>query len=215
MPAHPQLTQAQAARMVAYIMSLAEPRAPSLPVRGQYTPAAGTDSSRDAVVMLRATYTDRGGNGATSASGSKTLALRSPTVVVASGDTADGVQKYAGPEVPMEVTIGSRPGAFVGFRQLDLTGISGIVFAAMAPVPQLNAAGGKVEVRLDSPTGPLIGETPVIPPNPTMAAPSQLRAPLTPTTGMRDVYFVFKNDQITDPRTLLVLMTATFESNAK
>src|SRR5258708_33059979 len=43
MPAHPAFSDAQAATMVAYIMSLADTtrRAPGLPVRGSCTPPAG------------------------------------------------------------------------------------------------------------------------------------------------------------------------------
>jgi cytochrome c len=133
-------------------------------------------------------------------------------VIVANGDVADGIQKYKGPEVPIEIAIGSRSGAFVGFRQLDLTNISAIVFAATAPIPQLNAVGGKVEVRLDSATGPLIGETDVIQPAAAMGPPTQLRAALRPTSGVRDVYFVFRNGEAPAGRSLFVLMTATFES---
>jgi cytochrome c len=218
MPAHPQLTEAQASEMVAYIRSLAQGRTPSLPVRGTYVPHAGTDSVAGGVVVLRAAYTDRGANGIRSAAADKAVVLRAPVIVVAKGEVADGVQKYAGPEVPVEITIGSRSGAFVGFRQLDLTGVSGIVFTAMAPVPQLNAVGGKVEVRLDSPTGTLIGETPAIQPNAEMGPPTQLRAPLTRTAaggreaGRHDVYFVFRNDQAPTGRNLFVLMTAAFQN---
>jgi cytochrome c len=214
MPPHSQLSEAEARRIAAYVLSFAEKRTPSLPVRGTYTPAVGTDSSREGVVVLRAAYTDRGGNGASSASAEKTVVLRAPTVVVASGEVADGVQKYKGPEVPVEVTIGSRSGGFIGFRQLDLTGISAIVFAAMAPVPQLNAAGGKIEVRLDSATGRLVGETPVIQPAAAMGPPTQLRAPITSTAGVHDVYFVFRNEEAASGRSLLVLLTATFEGGA-
>ena len=210
MPAHPQLTETQAAQIVAYILSLAEERkaTPSLPTRGAYTPP---DSARQGVIVLQAAYTDRGGNGVPAVSAEKAIVLRAPTVVVASGEVAEGVQKYNGPEVPIEITIGSRDGAHVGFKQLDLTGVAAIVFSAMAPTPQLTAAGGKVEVRLDSATGPLVGGTEVIQPSPTMGAPTQLRAALTPTAGVRDVYFVFRNPDAQQGRNLFILMTATFE----
>jgi cytochrome c len=210
MPAHPQLTETQASAMVAYIRSLGLPRSPSLPVRGSYVPAATTDSSPRGVVVLRAAYTDRGANGIRSASGEKTVVLRAPVVVVASGEMAEGVQKYSGPEVPVEVTIGSRSGAFVGFKQLDLTGVSAIVFSATAPVPNVSSVGGKVEVRLDSATGVLVGETELLQPQAAMVAPSPLRAVLRPTTGVHDVYFVFRNENAKEGQNLLVLFTAAF-----
>jgi cytochrome c len=210
MPAHPQLTETQASAMVAYILSLGQPRTPSLPVRGAYVPAAATDSSPQGVVVLRAAYTDRGANRMRSASAEKAVVLRAPVVVVAGGEVAEGVQKYSGPEAPVEVTIGSRSGAFVGFRQLDLTGVSAIVFSALAPVPNVNSVGGKVEVRLDSATGALIGETAVIQPQAAMAPPSRLRATLRATPGVHDVYFVFRNENAKEGQNLFVLFTAGF-----
>ena len=210
MPAHPQLTEAQASAMATYVLSLASPRAPSLPVRGSYVPRVAADSAGQGVVILRAAYTDRGANGIRSATADKTVLLRAPIVVVAQGEVSDGVEKYKGPEVPVEVTIGRRSGAFVGFKQLDLTGVSAIVFSAAAPVPNVNSAGGTIEVRLDSASGVLIGETEIIQPQPQMVAPSRLRAALTRTEGMHDVYFVFRNDQAREGQNLFVLFTASF-----
>lgn len=209
MPPHPQLTEAQAAAMVAYILSLGEERkeTPSLPVRGTYSPP---DSASQGIVVLRAAYADRGANGAPPAAAQKTVVLRAPTLIVASGDTADGVQKYKGPEVPVEVTIGTRSGAFVGFRRVDLTGITAITLPVIAPEPQLAAVGGHVEVRLDSASGPLVGQTDVIRPSATMGAPTLLRATLTPVRGKRDVFLVFRNGEAPQGRNLLVLTTATF-----
>ena len=149
-----------------------------------------------------------------SASAEEAVVLRAPVVVVASGEVSDGFDTYSGPEVPVEVTIGKRSGAFVGFKQLDLTGVSSIVFSAVAPVPNVNSAGGKVEVRLDSATGTLVGETEAIQPQAAMVAPSRLRAALTPTSGMRDVYFVFRNATAKEGQNLFVLFTAAFERGA-
>jgi cytochrome c len=138
------------------------------------------------------------------------VVLRAPHLVVASGQMQDSVQKYKGPEVPVEVTIGTRSGAYVGFKQLDLTGISSIVFTALAPIPQLNAVGGSVEVRVDSAGGTLVGTTPVVQADAAMGAPKELRAPIT-ATGVHDVYFVFRNEQAKAGQNLFVLLTATFE----
>ena len=184
---------------------------PSLPTRGTYTPAVGSDSALQAVLVLRAAYTDRGANGLPGVATEKAVVLRAPKVVAASGELADGVQKYKGPELPIEVAIGTRSGAFVGFKQIDLTGISAIVFAAMAPIPQLNGAGGKLEVRVDSANGALVGETPIIQPDTAMGPPTARRAVITPPTGAHDLYFVFRNEQAKSGQNLFVLLTAAFE----
>jgi hypothetical protein len=54
MPAHPKLTDQQASAMVAYIMSLADPKpsVPSLPDRGTYVPPAGSGDAPKGVIAL-------------------------------------------------------------------------------------------------------------------------------------------------------------------
>jgi hypothetical protein len=47
-----------------------------------------------------------------------------------------------------------------------------------------------------------------------MVAPSRLRAALTPTSGLRDVYFVFRNEAAKEGQNLFVLFTAAFERGA-
>jgi cytochrome c len=52
--------------------------------------------------------------------------------------------------------VGQNP--YLGYKELDLTGISTIEIAASAQA-RTNAAGGVIEIRLDSPTGTVIGQT--------------------------------------------------------
>ena len=213
MPAHPQITEEQASAMVAYILSLGARKtsAPSLPPRGAYVPPVGSGDAHKGVVVLRAAYTDRGANGMPAITKDKEVILRSPTVVIASGELAEGVSKQSVPELPVEITVVSRPGASVALKQIDLTGVAGVVFTGVAPA-QHQARGGKVEVRLDSPTGPLLGESEMIRPTTDSAAPpSRLRVALRPTSGLHDVYLVFRNPDAKGDGFLFGLLTATFE----
>ena len=215
MPPHPQVTDEQAQAMVAYIRSLADERAtPSLPTRGAYTPpAAEPNQPPRGAVVLRVAYADRGANGAESATAEKEVVLRAPTVVVASGDSAEGVQRMKVAEVPVEMTIASRAGAFVRLSRIDLTGITAVSFVGMAP-PQLGGVGGTVEIRRDSPTGPVLGESEAIRPVAAMGPPSPVRATLQPTSGVHDLYLVFRNPEA-GGKPLFVLLTATFEGGAR
>jgi cytochrome c len=213
MAAHPALTNEQVSAMVAYIMSLADPKtsAPSLPDRGAYVPPAGSGDSPKGVLMLRASYTDRGANGMPAITKEKTIVLRSPNVVVASGELSEGVSKQSVPELPVEITVVNRSGASVALKQIDLTGVGAVVFTAVAPA-QYQAKGGKIEVRLDSPTGALLGESELIRPTADPAAPpSQLRTALKPTSGLHDVYLVFRNPDAKSDGFLFGVTTATFE----
>jgi cytochrome c len=116
------------------------------------------------------------------------------------------------PEVPVEITVVNRPGASVALKQIDLTGVSAVTFAAVAP-SQYQAKGGKIEAHLDSPTGTLLGESEMIRPT-TDAAPLRLRTVLRPTPGVHDVYLVFSNPDARGDGFLFGVLTATFEAGA-
>jgi cytochrome c len=217
MPAHPALTEDQASAMVGYIMSLADKNtsAPSLADRGAYVPAAGSGDSPQGVVVLRAEYTDRGANGMPAITKDNTIVLRSPSVVVANAELSEGMQKQSVPELPIPVTVVNRSGGSVAFKQIDLTGVSAVTFVAVAPA-QYQAIGGKIEVHIDSPTGDLLGESELIRPTVNPAAPpSLLRTALKPTSGMHDVYLVFRNADAKGDQFLFGVLTATFESLPK
>jgi cytochrome c len=214
MPAHPAVTEEQAAAMLAYIMSLADQKTsrPSLAARGAYVPPTGADAAPRGALILRAEYTDRGANGMPALSREKTVVLRSPNMVVASGELSDGVSKQSVPELPVEITVVSRSGASVALKQIDLAGIAAVTFSAVAPA-QYQATGGKIEVHLDSPTGALLGETDLIRPNANAAAPpAVLRTVLRPTSGVHDVHLVFRNPDSKGDGFMFAVLTATFEA---
>jgi len=217
MPGHPQVTEEQASRMVAYILSLADRAtlAPRMSPRGSYVPADSTGSAPQGVIVLRAGYTDRGANGMPAISKEESVALRSPTVVVASGEMSEGVQKQSVAQLPVEITVVSRPNASVKLKQLDLSGISAVTITAMAPA-SYQALGGSIEVRRDSAGGQLLGTSePVQPTADSAAPPARLRVALQPTSGVHDLYLVFRNPQAKGDGFLFAVLTATFESEAR
>src|SRR5690606_7520634 len=136
----------------------------------------------------------------------------SPTLVLADGETSEGINKMKLPQMPVTMSIVQQSGTYAAFEDLDLTGVSAVAFAALAPIQYLNSAGGTIEVRLDAPDGPLVGRTEPLRPDTMMGMPSRLQAPLDPTTGRHDVYFVFRNDEAPPDRNLFVALTATFVS---
>ena len=215
MPAHPALTDQQAAAMVAYIRSLGDSaaRARVLPVRGSYTPPAGSGDAPQGVVQLRAAYTDRGANGVPAITTEQALVLRSPTVVVAGGEMSDGVSQQSDERVPVPIAVVSRSGASVALKQIDLTGVRAVAFMAVAPT-QYQAKGGKIEVHLDAPTGALLGESEPIRPT-SDQEPVPLRVTLTPASGVHDLHFVFRSPEATGEGFLFGVLTATFEASAK
>ena len=216
MPAHPMLTEEQASVMVAYIMSLGDrPTLGSvMPTRGAYTPTGAMADGPQGVLAFRAEYTDRGANGMPSISKDDEVVLRSPSLVVADAELSEGMQKQSTPEIPFPIAIISKAGASAKLTKIDLTGVSAVAFTALAPA-RYGALGGNVEVRLDSATGPLLGATEMIrPTTDSTMKPSQLRVALKPTSGMHDLFMVFRSPEAKGNGFLFGLLTATFESGA-
>ncbi|HXE83290.1 MAG TPA: c-type cytochrome, partial [Gemmatimonadales bacterium] len=211
MPAHPALSDEQASAIVSYILSLADSGGTlgaSLPPSGSYTPAAGSGDAPQGVVVLRAEYTDRGANGMPAITGDTTLVLRSPTFVMASGDMSDGVSRQSAEGIPVPITVVSRPGSSVSFSKIDLTGIGAVTVVVVAP-SQYQARGGGIEVRADSLTGALLGQSDPIQPTADQT-PAMRRIPLAATSGVHDLYFVFRNPGATGDGFMFGVLTATF-----
>ncbi|WP_332367553.1 carbohydrate-binding protein [Spirosoma telluris] len=212
MSAHPQLSQADAGVMVSYILSLAEKKqaAPSLPVKGSYTMTLPSGDKGEGRYLVRAAYQDKGNGGIPPIMAEKTLLLRSSKILAGKADKIDGVMKYG------TVIIASVKGSSIGFSNIDLTGITQLKFIASAPKSQLNAAGGSIEVRLDEPTGKLIGETAFIAPADGASMtnlPPPVIAKLSEVTGFHDVYLVFKNEKAPAGQALFVLMDVDFQTS--
>ncbi|NID12162.1 ThuA domain-containing protein [Fibrivirga algicola] len=215
MAAHPQLSTADAADMVKYILNIASTNAGSgsLPVTGTYTAKTKTDDKGKGVYIVRALYEDRGAEGLPSLRSEQTYVLRNTTIDAHGFDTYDNVNKmsFSG----NNLAIPGSSGAYMVMKQVDLSGIKAINVMASAPKPQLNAKGGKVELRLGSPTGKLIGESRFLEATDKMDFnPAQLTIPVKmpePVDGaLHDIYLVFVNPK--DPLgSLMVVMGVNVE----
>ena len=218
MAAHPQISPEDATQMVNYILNLGSANnTPSLPAKGTYTTRLEKGVKDGGVYLMRASYSDKGANGLPSARAEKTLMLRSENVPAGSAESFDGVQKFKLPDMPYTLMIGQKHNAYFGFRQLDLTGIDQLSFVTSA-AKQYGMTGGTVEVRIDSPTGEVIGESSVIVPNTSteaMPPPTIVSAKLKPVSGFHDLYCVFKNEKAASGQMLYVVLTVQFSYNAK
>lgn len=218
MPAHPQLPLADAKEIMEYVLSLdAEKAVVSLPVKGSYTTKQSDGANGQGVYIARAAYTDKGANGVPAARAEEVLILRNPKVAPASADKDDGIQKFKLPNPPIELVIATKSGSYIGFEQIDLSGIDQLTFMAVAPKPMVNAAGGNIEIRLGSPDGELIGEARVAQTEhmPNLMETPKVDARIKPTAGMQDLYFVFRNDDPDIQQPLLVLLGIEFKSSGK
>lgn len=218
MAAHPQLSVADATEIIKYVLSLgSQPAVTTLPTKGSYTVSIPKGVPEQGALVLRAAYTDKGANGIAPATSEKIMVLKSAAFSASKADRIDGIMKYVLPSPPIELMIGSGNRAYLGFDKIDLTGIQQVMFVALAPIDQVHAAGGTIEVHIDSPTGQMIGETtPIVPSQGKMDKPSPIIsfARLTSAPGgMHEIYFVFRNDKAAAGQILFILTNIQYMSS--
>jgi cytochrome c len=212
MAAHPQLSTADAAEMVKYILSLAneKPKVKSLPLAGQYTTKVPADDKGAGVFIFRAAYKDKGANGLPGLSSEETFTLHSPKInpqdyneVVDANKMAFGGTKFV---------IPTKSGSYIAMKEVDLTGLTQMEFMAMAPKAQLNAVGGFIEVRIDSPNGKLLGKSDFVGDSGGLMG-KPVAVNLEPTQGAHSLYVVFTNPDAKASSALMIVMNTTFKSD--
>ena len=158
MTAHPQLAMPDANEIVKYILTLSDKKvaSPSLPTQGTYVPKADEKGS----LVFQASYNDKGANGLPPQMAEQVLMLRNPLVALgASNSQSKGITLFKMGTQPYPLVVVMASDTYVQFDQLDLTGIKTMEFAVAVPKAQLIAVGGRIEIRIDSPKGQLLGQT--------------------------------------------------------
>jgi cytochrome c len=187
--------------MVKYILSLADDKKASQPVKGEYLTK---DNGKAGTYIFSASYTDKGANNMSSQTGSKSFSLRSAKFKANTFDTQKETMNYKIDGLG-EVVIALGDKSYVSYNDLDLTDVG--AFTVMAVASDDRTAGGKVEIRLDSPTGQLLGTGEVL-----KAAPKPLKVPINASTGFHNLYLVFTNAD-NKGKPLFALMDITAEKN--
>lgn len=234
MPPHPSLTSADASTLARYVLSLSNANA-----RPQRLPAAGDFITRERRVptawnpatavtergsyVLRASYTDKGANGAAPITANAVTLLRHPLLAPETADSiSSGITFNLSKGDPGFVIRQS--GAHLAFRAIDLTGIGSIEVGALTRFyTWSHFKGATVEVHLDSAAGALAGPlVTIVPPRPTADAVvlgDRLEKPLTVTltgkSGVHNVFFVFINTQARADDDLLLLTGIEFKPIVK
>jgi cytochrome c len=177
MPAHSSMPASELNSIVKYILSLSDKKQvqKSLPVVGSYTTNVQPGSPNKGSFIFRAAYQDKGSALAPRQTGEQVLVLRNPTVLVDNTDRNSQIEFNA----DRSVATSKVDGASLMLSNVDLTDIRKIQFKSAE-----GGAKGTVEIRLGTADGQVIGKTAV-------AEKSDGVAELTPTTGRKNVYFVF------------------------
>ncbi|WP_198675270.1 PQQ-dependent sugar dehydrogenase [Pleomorphovibrio marinus] len=194
MPAHPQLEEKEVIQMVEYILSVNQGSATgelhNLPVSGslsldKHGPEKGT-------YFLSASYLDKGAEGLDPIPGRDDLQLRYAKVLAASADlTHDAAKANNKGSYLVKFTSDS---AFLAFKSIDLRGIYKVVME----VDPANTSG-KLELRLGSEEGELIGESPELSKADKKGESRwiEVELPLSPKQGQGDLFVVYRGPEKT------------------
>lgn len=157
MSAHPNVSPQDAATMVAYIMTLADkkPEVKAIPLTGKFVTATPTGDNGKGGYLLRAAYKDKGSNQLSSITSEKIVALRNPALDPEAADFTKGTVLMITPSRSFSL-VGS--GSYIGYKAIDFTDIKQLEFVVQAQ-PRTGAVGGVIEVHIDSPDGPIIGQS--------------------------------------------------------
>jgi cytochrome c len=187
MAAHPQHNPGEAGEMVKYILSLSDKQNIALPLQGTLTASEHVSTNTAGTYIIRASYTDKGHPVIGALPGSKLISLRSPKVQAEDFDLSKNVgnRHIDGTDVFFVADLSD--GSYLGFKNIDLTGINKIGFQLAGSAP-----GSRIEVRLNTPDGKLIG-TAQVPNTPNRNEWYLVTADLAKTAGQQDIYFVFRN----------------------
>ena len=219
MAAHPNITPEDAGEMVDYIMSLADKKVENaLPPKGSYTTKVPEGDKGEGVYIIRAAYDDQGADDLPSLGAEQTLVLRKTMLGSHDFDAYEKARKmdFGG----NKFAIVEAGGAYVALEQIDLTNVGALVVLGNAPRPRLEAQGCQVELRLDSPDGPVIGKSEFLEPKDELSFDvTQLTIPVQLPTdfdwGLHDVYLTFVNEEVESGSLMLFIGTQVVLNTAE
>ncbi|MCU7552822.1 ThuA domain-containing protein [Chitinophagaceae bacterium LB-8] len=157
MPAHPNLKEGDVRQIVTYILSLKGNSAQkkSLPVKGLVPSTLGKPAKENGVLLLTASYTDKGSNGVRPLTTEASIALRSNIVTFGS---VKAMKEYNTISINgTQLMIVPKSEGWFRLDSLDMTGITSAELSlAWQKAPE---KGYIFEFHLDAPNGQKIGST--------------------------------------------------------
>ena len=156
MPANPTLKEGDARKIVAFVLSLngLENQEPSLPASGQLDPLQGKKVVNNGVMLLNASFTDKGGNNIKPLSTSTTVFLRNSNINL--GELDDSFGFNSGNENGQQTLSSPLGRGYFALKNIDLTGLEGIDFTVSSQRPF--DYGYQLEARTGSSDGKIIGQ---------------------------------------------------------
>ena len=183
MNAHPQLTKSEAESMAEYILSLAKDKKPENRPLAASINLTEHEKKQEGMYLISASYTDKGIPMVGALIASQTIALRSPVLYATEAD-ANREMMRARANNPMQV---ANDNAYLRFNGIDLQGVAQLTIFTKG-----FGVGGKIELRVGSPEGTLLGET-RFPGKDDKEKNVPLKLTATAPPGKQDIYLVFRN----------------------
>ena len=194
MAAHPNITEKEAESIVQYILSLAGEvqSEDALLMTGIFSASTHAGREEKGAYIFQATYSDAGANGMASLSATATKVLRFPLMEAEHFSKASkGIRTKKDTRSGNILLTGLVHGRYFSFDNIDLTGVKSIElgFYESEKVPE----GTSVEIRIGRPDGEVISSG-----NISKSGDNKPTVEFSPTSGMHDVFFVFKNEKETE-----------------
>ena len=141
MPAHPGLSIEEARSIINYVMNIKSEAINGAPLAGTFT-ATGTNK-----LVLRAVYSDNGPPDLASHIVERVAVRRNPIVSAVTADDSSAMVRRVEGNGAVE-TMASKPGGYLVWRNIDLTGIRELRIAATAPIREGFKGGSRSERTL-------------------------------------------------------------------
>ncbi len=205
MSAHPQVSEEDAGEMVRWILSLGAPPKPkqSLPRSGDYVlsvppPKDKKSRPKPGTYIFKATYRDRGTASQMPLEEGETIALRAAFQQAEQADSmSKNIRTYRPFDGDTVVLNELKSNSFFVFKHADLSSISSVAVGIGSGDKRYKFSGGRLELHLDGPTGPLLGKVAIPSKNASdkmefseVVLPLNFRA----DGKFHDLYFVVKNE---------------------
>ena len=233
MAAHPQISVAEAQLILDYVLNIDIKREQkSLPTTGNFLTKIPEGQKDKGTFMVRAAYKDNGSKTMKSLATEEVIVLRNNVLNPEYADFDKSTQLTTS-MTRTYYAVGND--SYIGYKNIDLTGVGEIEMSVQAQA-RVGAAGGLIEVRLDSPTGTLIGATEKImpkeiqlmpvavatpaqtgttpaPARPRMTGGAKLKVNVPENSGQHDIYFVFKSETAKNTQIVMQISSIEFKNS--
>lgn len=213
MAAHPNLKNEDAQQIVQWILTLAgTEKRKSLPLTGSVAPTLDKPIKDKGLLVIRASYTDKGAAGIRPMTGETSVVLKNSKMLFSGVTKTKDFSSidYNG----MHMMILPKATGWFSIDDIDLTGVSSAsIMAGWQKAPEF---GFNFEIRLDAPDGKLLGQGTLIGGMPTTGpmGGTIIPIPFEPVTDgkLHSVYIISK---VKDPKEANVAALQSIQFNSK